>query len=767
MKFGPLITGHGSTQNIIYVQQISANRMRLYCKERGKIIQSEKEFFPFFYLTDSALLKGFGEKFWQKKLEGNGEYQYLCVFDDWNSMWQGVRTIYKNLKIEKVPATTFADVPDIYIKTDPVTQFLLQSGETFFKGLEFNDLSRMQFDIETYSAKGFSRPARPSDRIIIIVLSDNLGWEKTISGEKLSEKEMLMELMNTINERDPDVLEGHNILSFDLPYISSRCKYNEIEFRIGRDGSIPLIESVDSTFSWESRFDYVTIVGRQVVDTLPLVIQHDSVKRDMDEYGLKYSAKHFNVAAEDRIYIEGEKISWYWDNDPEILIEYAKDDVAEVKGLSDILFPSYFYQAQMLPLDFDQLIRVGVSTKIELLMVREYLREKHSLPQSKVGGQTTGGYTNLFYTGVYEKIIHADVESLYPSIILNQKLSPESDRLNLFLQLLKELTEQRIKLKHLMQAELDPKLRQKYDSVQSTFKIFINSFYGYLGFFKAIFNDYHKADMVTSSGQKILKEIIDKFLEDNCQVIEVDTDGLYFSPPENVSDEQAEKDLVNKINLGLPEGINLTFGGRFSRMMSYKKKNYALLTYDNRLIVKGSSLISRAIEKYSRNFIKFCIESIITNNLDDIPKVYMNLRSDIIKHALPIMDLCKSETLRDNFAGYIKAVEAGKRTKSASYELAIKYYGNKFEPGDRITYFITGTDPNIRIYENCELVEYYNPKSPTENVSYYLKKLDEYISRFEIFFSKTHFQNLFPSEEQLQFQVDKISVLNKRAEYED
>jgi hypothetical protein len=143
----------------------------------------------------------------------------------------------------------------------------------------------------------------------------------------------------------------------------------------------------------------------------------------------------------------------------------------------------------------------------------------------------------------------------------------------------------------------------------------------------------------------------------------------------------------------------------------------------------------------------------------------MNLRSDIINHAIPFIDLCKTETLRDQYSFYTNAVESGKRARSAAYELAIKYYGNKYEPGDRITYYITGIDPNVTIYENCELVEYYNPKSPTENVAYYLKKLEEYISRFEIFFAKTDLQNLFPSEEKLQFQVDKISVVNKRVEY--
>ena len=43
--------------------------------------------------------------------------------------------------------------------------------------------------------------------------------------------------------------------------------------------------------------------------------------------------------------------------------------------------------------------------------------------------------------------------------------------------------------------------------------------------------------------------------------------------------------------------------GRAKAMLSYKKKNYALLGYDERITVKGSSLSSRSLEKFGRNFL--------------------------------------------------------------------------------------------------------------------------------------------------------------------
>ncbi|MCX8011132.1 MAG: hypothetical protein N3A61_08270, partial [Ignavibacteria bacterium] len=103
---------------------------------------------------------------------------------------------------------------------------------------------------------------------------------------------------------------------------------------------------------------------------------------------------------------------------------------------------------------------------------------------------------------------------------------------------------------------------------------------------------------------------------------------------------------------------------------------------------------------------------------------------------------------------------------SAPYELAIKYFKDKFKPGDRIIYYITGNEPNVKIHEACELIEAYNPNLPNENVAYYLKKLEEYVERFKDFFSSNDFKNLFPTEDRLQFAFEKITVQNKKIEEE-
>ena len=50
--------------------------------------------------------------------------------------------------------------------------------------------------------------------------------------------------------------------------------------------------------------------------------------------------------------------------------------------------------------------------------------------------------------------------------------------------------------------------RMGLDARQSSMKILINSFYGYLAYNRALFNDFRAADAVTGGGQEILRQIM-------------------------------------------------------------------------------------------------------------------------------------------------------------------------------------------------------------------------------------------------------------------
>ena len=213
--------------------------------------------------------------------------------------------------------------------------------------------------------------------------------------------------------------------------------------------------------------------------------------------------------------------------------------------------------------------------------------------------------------------------------MITRAIAPAKDELGIFTRMLGEITAQRLHAKRAMRESPDPLERSRLDAMQSSLKILINSFYGYLGYGRALFNDYRQADAVTQTGQTFLRQIIAGIRERAGKVIEVDTDGVFFVPPAGVEDAEQELAFVSAISGGLPEGISLAVDGRYKRMLSYKKKNYALLGYDQRITVKGSSLVSRSMERFGRNFVRQCIERILNHDVEGVHKLYLEVARTI------------------------------------------------------------------------------------------------------------------------------------------
>jgi len=751
-----ILYGFGETKNIVAIQQISSNEMRLYIREGKKIKHLDKIFYPFFFAHDEKLIQEYEGKYWKKRLTGDEFYKYIFAFEKWSDMIKALRLIAKKLN---KPFSPKIKLEEIYIHYEPITQFLIQSGETLFKGMRYEDLKILYVKILAIIENKSEFHSKHFDQIFAISISDNEGWKTTLyqKAKSIKERDLLQQFSEIIQKKDPDFIVGYDLF-YELAYLKSRFEIYGMDLLIGRDQSEPLIDVENKIKVGDKKVAPVFVSGRHVIDLLQLVSFSRTILRETENYSIQEISKYFGIDYLEEEPVEDLKIPFFADHQPQRLFKKVEAETEAIIKLSDFLLPQNFYQTQFVPMDFNNMLSSGVSSKIELMMVREYLRKRHSIPKAKIRSPVSGGYTDVFYRGLFQHVIYADVESLYPSIIIQHKIYPETDKLKVFLKLVTILTRERLRLKHLRDDTGDPYLKMYYDTMQNSYKILINSFYGYLGFPEGIFNDFNKANEVTLKGQQLLKQLINEFQKRNCIVIEVDTDGLYISPQKELSEEE-EKQLVEEINKAIPGEINLSFGGRFQRMLSYKKKNYALLTYDNKLIIKGSALVSKSFENFALNFLRQCIELIITDKAELIPKIYLELRSDIQNLKLDINDLAKTEILWDSYQDYQEAVQSGRRTRNAAYELAYKYYGDKCQPGMKITYYITGNDPNPKVFENCELVEFFNPAIPDVNIPYYLRRLEEYVSRFEIFFSKEEFEALFPKEGNLTFEF-KPKIIN-------
>ncbi len=731
LRFEENRTLFGSDRTVgIVAAELAGRFIRLFIRDDRGVRFRDEPFNPFILLEDPLLLAGFPGQFSVRELHGGGEYRLLAIFRDWRDCLAARDHLSR--KSGRTPSDPAA--PYLYI-SDPVHQHLLISGKTLFKGLDFSSLKRIALDIETYCTKGFefSNPHRPEDRIISIALMDEKGWQEVLFGGDMDEAEMLERLSALIREQDPDVIEGHNVFRFDLEYIRVRAAQHGVRLSWGRDGSEPRVHSSRYTIA-ERIIDYPRwdIFGRHVIDTFFLLQIYDISAREMESYGLKAAAIHFGLASPDRVYLDGAQIDRVFSEDPGLLKQYNLDDVRETLALSRLLSHPFFLQTRMFPYSYQNCVIRGNATKINSLFLREYLHQDAAVPKSKTGESFEGGYNNVFVTGVAGPIVHCDVASLYPSLLLTYGLSPGRDSLGLFLPLLGELRQFRLRAKKLARTDPDHARRDYFQALQQTFKVLINSFYGYLGTTIHNFSDPALAAEVTRLGRETIMRMLAWLEEKGARPVEVDTDGIYFIPPPAVSSPEAEEALVGELSRTLPAGLDVELDGRYRAIYSYKMKNYALLGYDERITIKGSGLKSRGIEKYLREFMRELIRLLLLDKGEMVEDLYSSYLEKLRNHGFPISWLAKTETLGESPAGYLAKVRQGKRNPAAAFEIALNS-GHDYRAGDQISYYVAGRGKGVTAYENCRPVKEYDPNHPDENAAYYIDKLAQLKRKFTPF----------------------------------
>lgn len=723
-----LLFGWDKTENIVAVECDGNEGVIVFLRTPdGKTKQTTDRFKPFIFFTDDSLIKKIKPNAEIIRLEGNRTFRYIVFLNSWKE----ADSFHKTLKKKTGFSSQSPDAP-FYFISDPVNQYLLSSGKTLFKGMSFDDIVRMQLDIETFCDPSFefSNPLRETDSITLIAISDNRGFEYAISGD--DEKEMLNKMVEIISQRDPDIIEGHNINKFDLWYIEERAKKLGITLKLGRGGKN--LSSHPSRISIAERivsYPKYEIFGRHVIDTWLLAQLYDISYRGLASYGLKDIAKHFGVSPKNRTYLQPEKLSWYFKNDIDTLKKYAIDDVKETMAISEILSYPFFIQAQIFPFSFQNVTVKGNATRINSLFIREYLRKRHSIPAPQPGASFEGGYADIFHQGVLQNIVHCDVQSLYPSILLNFGYYPEADELGIFPALLSDLRDFRIEAKKLMKGAEDEKTKRYYDALQGTFKILINSFYGYLGFSLGHFSDFRMASKVTEKGREILTAMIRNIEKSGYIIAEIDTDGIYFSLPLGLGSFN-EKNILDILSDGLPSGINVEIDGTYKAMFSYKIKNYVLLDNNGKISIKGSGLKSRGLELFQRKFMEEMFSLLLSGEKERIKVLYEGYREAFMNHSFSVEMFSKTETLTESTETYREKLADKKRNASAAYEIALKSE-RKYGPGDQITYYVTGNSKRVKVFSSSKPASMWDRANPDENVDYYIDKLDALYEKFKPF----------------------------------
>lgn len=579
-----------------------------------------------------------------QKLEGFLTYKYIRYFDteEEKNMF-----FFRNKSKSKIF--------QIWNEREAV---LTLHGITLFKGLQPKEVSVLGWDIE---AAGLTHDEESQVFIITNTFQkDNVRIRRHFREDHYSSaKEMIDDWCKWVREINPDILVGHNIYGYDLPYMEFMAKKHGTSLKLGRDGSEIKFNKksseyrVDGNTSWS--YNKAHIYGRQIIDTMFLAVKYD-IARNYPSWGLKQIVEYEGLVKEERQFYDASKIRENWNNleEREKIVKYAIDDSDDAVNLYNLMIPSYFYMCQSLPIPFEEMMQGATGKWMNSIVLRSYLQEGHSIPEANDKIYVHGGIS-FGNPGLYKNVMKVDVTSLYPSCILTYGIYPtKKDPDQNFLKMVRFFTEERIRNKKKFKETGD----SYYDGLQAAQKIAINSSYGMLGTNGLQFNDFTAANDVTLKGRSVLRKSIKwasgqdvgywfkdyDYSKDEGVSIETpvshsfiigptDTDSISFCKADMSSFSDVEQDsLLSELNSIMDEGIVFEDDGYYSQILAVAAKNYCLVEDGSTKIkMKGSSIKDAKKEPALREMMDEVIEDLLyeRGNIQDIYRKYCKEATNI------------------------------------------------------------------------------------------------------------------------------------------
>ena len=694
-KWDEWLWGWDPTPGIVSVWAENDGRAWVWRRlpDSGALVREEARFRPWLLLASLDDLHDSRIPVSCRELAGSGALRFLASADDGKSLVTAVLSGASRRLGRRISHLRELGKQSV-LALPPEEQYLVSSGRNYFRNLTFDQLRRMQFDLETTGLNP------ESNRIFMIAVRDPAGATEVLEARDSSdaaEAELIRRLVARVQAADPDVIENHNLHGFDLPFLHTRARILGVPLVLGRT-SLPglrqraarrgITQGPDT-----SRRVRFMAPGRELIDTLDAVLRYDFSTRELPDHGLKAVARHLGIAGEDREYIQGDRIYEVYRGDPARVRRYATADVEEVAGVARILGGAAFALAQMVPRRYERMGDAGAATGvIDPLLVRAYLRADMALPahQPSDGTPHSGAALHLFATGVARRVVKADVASLYPSLMRAFRIGPSRDSLGALLALVDRLVDCRLAAKASARAA-PPGSPERYthEAMSAAMKLVVNSAYGYLaaGGDLTRFADVHAANEVTRHGRETLELMCRELAARGVTLLEADTDGVYFAVPENWREED-ERRVVAEVGALLPPLVQLEFEGRYAAMLSHEPKNYALLGYDGSLVLRGVAFRSSRAEPFGEAFLRRAIRRLLAGDVSGVRDDYLATMDALRSRQLPTCDVSSSVRLTKTPEQYLERREC---RRELAYEALLASGRTSWSIGDRVRVYRTAS----------------------------------------------------------------------------
>lgn len=357
------------------------------------------------------------------------------------------RTI-KNQPVEAVHFDSMKEARDFRKKYEGIDNFRVYGFNNYpytfinenYQGLIEWDIKKVRilfFDIEVISDQGFPRADQAAHEVVAI--SMRMGNKIYLLGNQpytpesddveyiqcRNEEHLLNVFLELWHKLDPDVVSGWNVNGFDIPYMINRLN-NVLGENMGNSLSPwGLMNTREVTLMGRTTTFYEPI-GLAVLDYLDLYKkftfkEHESYKLD---------SIAFEELGEKKIdYSEYENIQGLYRKNYKLFLDYNLKDTLLVHKLD--LKLKFIEQA----LSIAYLAKINyldafTSVRMWDVIIHNYLLERNivvpPLEVQNKEGQIVGAYVKEPIPSGYNWVASFDVNSLYPMLIIQYNISPET-----------------------------------------------------------------------------------------------------------------------------------------------------------------------------------------------------------------------------------------------------------------------------------------------------------------------------------------------------
>lgn len=241
-----------------------------------------------------------------------------------------------------------------------------------------------------------------------------------------SEEKMLKDFIRLVEQYRPDVLIGYFSKLFDNPYIISRINHLLGDYYIKKLSPIGSVTFEERDYNGEKEYK-ISIKGIQILDYIELY--KNFIPMGRESFSLDYISK-FELGEDiGKIdYDEYENIKQFYLKDPFKFIEYNIYDVELIHLLDKKLrlIPLLINIAYMAKINYEDVLS---PIRTWDALIYNYLKEKNIvIPKNskESKGEYPGAYVHEPIAGIYDWVVSFDLTSLYPHLIMQYNISPET-----------------------------------------------------------------------------------------------------------------------------------------------------------------------------------------------------------------------------------------------------------------------------------------------------------------------------------------------------